>query len=107
MPVVTIEYDSSKVKRNEILLLSEAIHSIVSTTTAIEDVPVYANSSQIKVKVSPIEIFIKMSAHKIKDVNKLTEEIKSKLSNWKEEQNFMHKINMTFIPMNWKIEIGI
>ena len=69
--------------------------------------PVYANNSQVKIAVSPIEIFIRLSDHKITDADKLISDIKSKLSEWKIENNFPHPINLTLIPMNWKIEIGI
>ena len=107
MPVIRIDYDDEKLDKDEILTLSNAIQKIVSETTKIEDVFVYANSSQIKVKIAPIEIFVQMSSHKIKDVDKLVNEIKAKLSDWKKKNAFHHPINLTLIPMNWKIEIGI
>lgn len=107
MPIINIEFDSQKVKEEEIKTLSSAIHKIVSQITSIEDVPVYANDSQIKVAVSPIEIFIRLSDHKITDADKLISDIKSELSNWKAKNNFPHPINLTLIPMSWKIEIGI
>ncbi len=107
MPVIRIDYDDEKVGENDVTALSKAIQKIVSDATHIEDVFVYANSAQIKVKIAPIEVFIQMSAHKIKDEDALVKEIKSKLSNWKKKSSFKHLINLTFIPMNWKIEIGI
>ncbi len=107
MPVIRLDYDDEKLSKGEVLILSQAIQKIVSETTHIEDVFVYANSSQIKVKIAPIEIFVQMSADKIKDVDNLVDEIKSKLSVWKKKTAFPHLINLTFIPMDWKIEIGI
>ena len=107
MPVVRIDYDDEKVEKKEVTALSEEIQKIVSAVTKIKDVFVYANSSQIKIKIAPIEIFVQMSAHKIKDEDALVKEIKSKLSTWKKQSSFQHLINLTFIPMNWKIEIGI
>ena len=107
MPIIRIDYDDEKLDKKEVLTLSKAIQKIVSETTKIEDVFVYANSSQIKVKIAPIEIFVQMSAHKIKDVDRLVNEIKLQLSNWKKKSRFRHLINLTFIPMDWKIEIGI
>ncbi len=107
MPVIRIDYDDEKVGKKEVTALSIAIQKIVSDATNIEDVFVYANSSQIKIKIAPIEIFIQMSAHKIKDEDALVEEIKSQLSHWKKKSEFKHLINLTFIPMKWKIEIGI
>lgn len=107
MPVIRLDFDNKKVNKKEVQALSLAIQKIVSESTHIEDVFVYANSSQIKIKVAPIEIFIQMSAHKIKDIDKLVKEIKLKLSLWKKENNFPHLINFTFIPMDWKIELGI
>lgn len=107
MPVIRIDYDDEKVGKDDVTALSNAMQKIVSDATHIEDVFVYANSSQIKVKIAPIEIFVQMSAHKIKDVDALVNEIKSKLSDWKKKNSFQHSINLTFIPMNWKIEIDI
>ena len=107
MPMISIEYDDAIVKKEDILLISHAIQKIVSEATKIEDVFVYTNSSEIKIKVAPIEIFIQMSAHKIEDADRLIGEIKGSLSQWKKENNFIHSINLTLIPMNWKIEIGI
>jgi len=107
MPVIRIDYDDTKIGKDGVTALSNAIQKIVSDTTKIEDVFVYANSSQIKVKIAPIEVFIQMSAHKIQDEDALVNEIKSKLSAWKKKNSFQHPINMTFIPMNWKIETGI
>jgi len=107
MPVVRIDFDDRKVKKKDILALSRAIQKIVSQATKIDDVFVYANASQIKVKIAPVEIFVQMSEQKITDVDKLVSKIKSGLSKWKKENNFHYLINFTFIPMKWKIEIGI
>lgn len=107
MPVIRIDYDGSKVNDGEAKDLSNATQEVVSRITGIEDVFVYANSSHIRVKIAPVEIFIQMSESKIKDLDDLTNKIKSELSSWKIENNFKHKINMSVIPMNWKIEIDI
>ncbi|MAZ41058.1 hypothetical protein CL654_02990 [bacterium] len=107
MPLVRIEYDNEKVTEEETRSLSNGVRDIVSEVTEIEDVFVYANSSQIKIKVAPIEVFVEMSAHKIKDADQLIGEIKSRLTEWKESNSFAHPLNLTLIPMNWKVEIGI
>ncbi len=107
MPVINIEYDNKKLNKETVLALSKAMQRIVSETTKIEDVFVYANSAQVKVKVAPIEIFVQMSAQKIKDEDQLMDQIKTKLSSWKKKNAFPHLINLTLIPMKWKIEIGI
>lgn len=107
MPVIRIEYDNAKLEEEAILAVSYAIQKIVSETTGIEDVSVYANSSHIKVKVAPIEIWVEMSAHKIKNAEELLTQFKEKLSQWKKEKNFPHPINITLIPMSWKFEIGV
>lgn len=107
MPMITIEYDDAVVSESEVQSLSVASQEIVSNVTEIEDVFVYANTAKIKVKVAPIEIFINMSAHKIDDPAVLTETIKNRLSDWKRSQDFKQPINLTLIPMQWHIEIGI
>ncbi|MEK6917523.1 MAG: hypothetical protein AABW51_01105 [Nanoarchaeota archaeon] len=107
MPMINIEYNDERLEEQEILSLSEAIQKIVSKSTNINDVFVYANSSKIKVKIAPIEIFIRMSAHKIENRDKLIKEIKTELQNWKKKKLFDHKINLTLIPMDWNIEIEV
>jgi hypothetical protein len=107
MPVIKIEYDDTKVKENAVVAVSNAIQKIVSETTGIEDVFVYANSSRIKVKIAPIEIWVEMSANKIEDVEKLLSEFKEKLSTWKKKDGFQYPINLTLTPVPWKFEIGI
>lgn len=107
MPIIRIDYDNNKLKEKEVLDLSNAVQEIVSEITGIQDVFVYANSSQIKVKIAPIEVFVEMSAPKIKDLDKLTEDIKTQIIEWKKETSFNYPINLTIIPMSWKIEIGI
>ena len=107
MPQINIEYDNTKLNEKEALELSKAIQKIVSQTTGIEDVFVYTNSAQIKVQIAPIEIFIRMSAHIMQNNESLMEDVKKELSYWKEQEKFNPPINLTLIPMNWKIEIGI
>lgn len=107
MPLIKLEFDDTKVPTEKIQALSEAVRKIVSETTEIEDVFVYGNSAQIKVQIAPIEIFVEMSAHKIADADALIKDIKSRISIWKQENNFEYPINLTLIPMQWKIEINI
>ncbi len=80
MPLIKLEYDDAKVPDKDVETLSRAVRDIVSETTGIADVFVYANSAKIKVQIPPIEIFVEMSAHKIKDADELIAQIKNKLS---------------------------
>jgi hypothetical protein len=107
MPVVRIDFDNEKLSNDEAASLSQAVQKIVIETTKIDDVFVYANSPQLKINIAPVEVFVEMSAHIIADQDALIADIKTKLLAWKQEQHFPHLINLTLIPMNWKIEIGI
>ena len=107
MPLIRIEYDNKTIESKAVAALADATQKIVSDVTKIDDVFVYANSSEIKVKVAPVEIFVEMSAHKIEDVDTLTKELTARISDWKKENNFNHPINFTLIPMQWKIAINI
>jgi len=107
MPTINIEYDDTKLQDKEIVTLSNAIQRIVSEITGIEDVFVYANSAHIKVKIAPIEILIRISEQKIKDLDVLFTEVKRELSGWKTKTGFHHMINLTIIPMKWKFETNI
>ena len=107
MPLIKLEYDNTKVNKDEANQLSQAVQKVVSEATGIEDVFVYGNSAEIKVQIAPVEIFVEMSAHKIENLEELTKQIKEKLSAWKTDSNFEHPINLTVIPMNWKVEVDI
>lgn len=102
-----MEYDDGKVSDAEALTLSNAAQKIVSEVTGIEDVFVYANSARIKVKIAPVEIFVEMSSHKIQNADKLVGDIKAAIAKWKQENGFKHPINLTLIPMQWKVEIDV
>lgn len=107
MPIIRIDFDKKQVPTEEVERLSQAIRNIVSEVTTIEDVFVYANSPEIIVKAAPIEVFVEMSAHKIKDLDALTAEFVSRLKEWKVKNDFQTSVNFSVIPMPWKIEIGI
>jgi hypothetical protein len=107
MPLINLEYDDNEVSSVDAQILSQAIRGVVSEVTGIDDVFVYANTAKIKVQIAPIEIFVRMTTGKIGDLDILMKEIKSKLQEWKKQVNFTHPVNLTIIPMNWKVEIGI
>src|SRR3989344_3244964 len=107
MPLINIEYDDGKLNDKDVLNLSEVMQKIVSKRTKIKDVFVYANTSQIKVKIAPVEIFIQMSENKIQDLERLFNEIKLDLSKWKKKNFVKYTINLTIIPMKWKFETNI
>lgn len=107
MPIVRIDFDNERVDSREIKNLSIGVQKIVSEETGIGDVMVYADSSEIKIKVHPVEIFVQMSAHKVPDIDALVGKIRGRIAAWKQESGFAHPINLTFIPMEWRIEIGI
>ena len=107
MPQINLEFDDSKVSTQEAEALSRAVQKIVVDVTGIKDVFVYGNSAQIKIQIAPIEIFVKISASKVTDLDQLFEQIKQSLVDWKTESKFEHPINLTVIPMNWKFGVGI
>lgn len=107
MPVIRIDFDGKQVTEEEVMKLCEGVQSIVATATGIEDTFVYANSPQISYKIAPIEVFVQLSEHMIEDVDQLVETLKTGLHQWKQESGFRWPINLSFIPMKWKIEIDV
>ena len=107
MPIIRIDYDNEQVSNEDVQKVSHAVRDIVSEVTKIDDVFVYANSSEIKINVAPVEIFIEMSAHKIADPDALLKEIVERIRVWKKENDFTVPLNISLIPMPWKIEIGV
>ena len=105
--MINIEFNDAKVSAKEAQLLSEGIQEIVSSVTGIKDVFVYTNTAQIKVQIAQVEIFVRMTSAKIKDLDELTDKIKSQLTTWKGNEGFKHPINLTVIPMDWRVEISI
>jgi hypothetical protein len=107
MPTIRIDYDDGKLNDQDVLELSNATQKIVAEITGIEDTFVYATSPHIKIKVAPIEVYVQLSASKIDDADKLFNEIKTQLSEWKRVVQFKHPINLTLMPMHWKFEVDI
>ena len=105
--MINIKFDDREVKDDKITELSNSIIKIVQDATGIPEVFVYADSPRIKIGVAPIEVFIEMSANKVPDKDKLFEEIRSKLVEWKKTNNFKYPITITLTPMEWKFEVGI
>ena len=106
-PLINIEYDNEHASEKQMRELSEYVRNVVAEKTKIKDVFVYTNTAKIKVQIAPVEIFVRMTASKIEDRKTLVAAIKEKLLEWKEETSFPHPINLTLIPMDWNIEIGI
>ncbi len=107
MPMINIKYDSSKVKDEEIILLSKAVQKIVQDVTKIPEVFVYADSPKIRIDVSPIEIFVEMSVSIVTDREQIFQAIKTQLSDWKKSNNFNTPITITLIPMDWVFDVDI
>ncbi len=107
MPVINLEFDNSVVNEGEAAQLSQAIRDIVSESTDIADVFVYANTAHIKIQIAPIEIFVRLSKHIAEGKPDLLTDVKNKLTDWKEREGFHYPINLTIIPMVWSMEIGI
>jgi len=107
MPMINIKFDDREVKDDKITELSNALIKIVQDATGIPEVFVYADSPRIKIGVAPIEIFVEMSVSKVPDKDKLFEEIRIDLANWKRENSFEYPITITLTPIDWKFEVGI
>lgn len=107
MPIIRVDFDGKQVQASQVEVVSEAVRSIISEVTHIEDVFVYGNDSQIKIKVAPIEIFVEMSDYKINNLDELMGQVKGRVVEWKVQNNFTIPINLTIIPMRWKVEVGI
>ena len=102
-----MDFDNTQMSEQDARALGEAVQKIVAQATGIEDTFVYANSSQIKIKVAPVELFIQLSKKYIPDQAKLVNQIKQGLTDWKKTSGFKYPINLSFIPMEWQIEVGI
>jgi hypothetical protein len=107
MPIIRVQYDNNKFQKEFLNELVVELQKIVSEATKIKEVFVYVNSAEITYLADPIEIFIEMSASKIDNLDELFKTISNKVKNWKQESGFSIPINLTLIPMNWKLEIGI
>ena len=105
--MINIKFDDTKVADDWIVVLSNALIKIVSEATGIPEVFAYADSPKIKIGVAPIEVFIEMSASKVQDKEKLFQDIKTRLSDWKKQTSFEYPITITLTPVDWIFEVGI
>jgi hypothetical protein len=107
MPVIRIEYDPAVVTDFRARALCQAAKAAVVAATGIPETFVYGNASQIRVDVAPVEIWVEVSTSKVPDPAKTAADIRAKLSEWKQQDNFGAKINLTLIPMQWQLELEI
>jgi hypothetical protein len=107
MPVIRLEYDDAVVDEAQAQAICEAAQKVVADATDTKEVFVYGNTSRIKVKVAPIEIWAEMIDHKITDADALAKKMREGLVQWKRQTNFPHPINLTLIPIAWKLELDI
>lgn len=107
MPVIRLEYDKDVVTEPDVQSLCLAVQKIVADATGIKEAFVYGNASQITVEIAPVEIWVELSANKVENGDVLAKSIREGLSEWKKEANFPHLINLTLIPMHWKLELDI
>lgn len=107
MPLITIEYDEDILKKDEVRELSHFTRELVSRVTQIEDVFVYAQSSPIRINVAPVEIFVRLSKKCLGDPEHLLSQMTGELGMWRVDKKFPCKLNLTLIPMDWVVSIGI
>jgi hypothetical protein len=107
MPMIDIKFDDIIVSPQEMSALSEALCLIVSTETQIQDVFAYAVSANVSTRIAPIEVFVSMSAQKITNLEELSGVLGAQIKDWKISTGFKHPINLSVIPMQWNIQIGI
>ncbi len=109
MPIIRIEYDPDKISAEQITHLALEVVSYTREVTGIPETYAWANASQIRIDIDPVDIFIELSAHKVPDgdASKLSKPIAAKIKQWKADHNFHHPINLTVTPVNWQLEIGI
>lgn len=109
MPIIRIEYDPDKVTTEQITLLATDVVEYTKEVTGIPEVYAWANVSQIRINIDPVDIIIELSAHKVPngDAGKLSKPIAAKIKQWKTDHNFTQPINLTVTPVNWQLEIGI
>lgn len=107
MPMINVKFDDREITDERVTELSNALIKIVQDTTQIPEVFVYADSPRIKINVAPLEVFIEMSATKVQDREKLFNNIKTELTEWKKQHNFEYPVTVTLTPIDWKFEVGI
>ena len=110
MPTIKILFDDAKVSNEEVAELGEGLRHICLGSENLDNPTfafAYANSPEVKVNMEPIEVYILISQEMILDADKLFVEIQHKLASWKKEAGFKQQVNLTLMPMDWKIEVGI
>ncbi len=109
MPIIRVEYDPEKFTAEQITRLTTDVVEYTKEVTGIAEVYAWANASQIRIGIDPVDIIIEMSAHKVPqdDASLLSKPLVAKIKQWKVDHNVTEPINLTIIPVQWQLEIGI
>jgi hypothetical protein len=105
MPVIKLEFDDSIVNTDTTKEFCEAIRRIVVDSTGLpeNEICLYGNNSQIKINVAPIQVWLEISDYKVSDVDKLANDIRDQIVEWKDKTKFAHQIKFMLVPKNQKI----
>jgi hypothetical protein len=104
--MINILYDAQKVTDKEADALAQSIQKLVMDVMTAKDVFVYAQKPLVTL-ADPLEVFIRVNRAEVKDPAELTKQIASRLSVWKQENDFGPAININVHPVEWHYKIGI
>jgi len=105
--MINIAYDTESVNTEDVKTLSKNAQKIVEREIGEKDVFVYADSAGITVSVEPIEVFVQVNSQKIIDPQQLTDNIAKGITDWKQQSNFEHPINLNVIPVDWYSKVRL
>lgn len=111
MPVISVEYDSrvfSKEQLNKVCLAIQVATAEVADES-LEDSPLTAREYQFALNPAPMEVYIRMSESAIPDgdAQQMLDNIKQKISAYKEQERIAEPINIMLIPMRWELALNV
>lgn len=110
-PVVKIDYDAEKFDTNTVRTLCEELHKVVASASGLplEDVSVFANTNQITVNATPMEIYVNAGSAAIPkgDKQQMLDAITKEVKKFKEAHAIEHPISVSIVEMTWKVGVGI
>ena len=106
--LIYIDFNKELFPKEEIVRLTEIFQSIIENIAKVENsVPTYASTYNTSRNIYPVEIFVKVSRIHFNKRKNFTENLKNGIVEWKKQNNFEHKVNLTIIPMDWELALDI
>lgn len=111
MPIVRIDYEKSKLSREVIQKVAEAIQGFAAEATGYTpaEISVFASENQITINAAPIEIYVYATFPEAsgEDMEAMLIKLRDMVIPFKAQNNITTPFNLSIVKMNWKFQLEV